>query len=453
MKRFTVLAGLELKRYIRALPKLFLFAVVLVFVVCGIALTGNQILSGASIDSVKELVQDITSPDKMIPDNSETENGKISAALVIQDESKAMRLAKNMLESMESVNTALDIQYVTEEEGTKLLKNEDIAVLVIIRDKTLSGIMHGDNIPIEIRFPENSGYEAAIFKEFADAAVNMLSSAQAAVYSVYDFYDAYHKNPLRDDAIDRLNMEYISAALNRNNIYQETEVVVTGELSIAEYYFCGGLVLFVMFFSIMLTGFMGRDSADISARLKMAGTGYYEQVTAALIAPVCICMLFILVTGVGISVIKILWPSALKIFSYGQIWATVALMLPVCITVCAFALMICRFTEHVMAQIMMIFLTSLLQGFIAGCFIPQILLPEVLKDISVFLPVHYMIELLSDIFSRQTSFGNMFFKNISFGNILVLLVFTLLFMEITVFLEKNANERMFKRKTLEGRVL
>ena len=114
MKRFTVLAGLELKRYIRALPKLFLFAVVLVFVVCGIALTGNQILSGASIDSVKELVQDITSPDKMIPDNSETENGKISAALVIQDESKAMRLAKNMLESMESVNTALDIQYVTE---------------------------------------------------------------------------------------------------------------------------------------------------------------------------------------------------------------------------------------------------------------------------------------------------------------------------------------------------
>lgn len=443
MKRFVVLAGLELKRYIKAFPKLFIFAVVLVLVVCGIALAGNKILSGTSIDSVKELVEDITSPDKVLMDKSETESGKISAALVVQDESKAMKLAKNMLESMDSVSTALNIQYVTEEEGEKLLKDGDIAVLVIIRDKTVSGIMHGDNIPIEILFPENSGYEAAVFKEFADAAVNMLSSAQAAVYSVYDFYDAYHKYPFRGDAIDRLNMAYIRAALNRNNIYQETEVVVTGELSIAQYYLCGGLVLFVMFFSIMLTGFMGRSSRDISARLKMAGTGYYEQITAALIAPVCICMLFIFVTGVGASVIKIMWPSVLKVFSYGQIWGTVALMLPVCITVCAFALMVCRFTEHVMAQVMAIFLVSVLQGFIAGCFIPQILLPKILENISVFLPVHYMIGLLSDIFSGQTSFGN----------ILVLLVFTLLFMEITALLEKNANEKIFKWKIWEGRVL
>ncbi len=452
MKRFVVLAGLELKRYIKALPKLVIFAAVLILVVSGIALTGNKILSGTSIDSVKELVEDITSPDKVITDDSETENGKISAALVVQDESKAMRLAKNMLESMDSVSTALDIRYVTEEEGTELLKNGDIAVLVIIRDKTVSGIMHGDNIPIEILFPENSGYEAAIFKEFADAAVNMLSSAQAAVYSVYDFYDAYHKYSLRGDAIDRLNMAYISAALNRNNIYQETEVVVTGELSIAEYYICGGLVLFVMFFSIMLTGFMGRSSRDISARLKMAGTGYYEQVTAGLTAPVCICMLFILVIGTGISAVKILWPNTLKMLSYGQIWATATLMVPVCITVCAFALMVCRFTEHVMAQVMVIFLTSLLQGFVAGCFIPQILLPEILQDISLFLPVHYMIELLSGIFSRQASFDNMPLDNISFSNILVLLIFTLLFMEITALLEKNANERMFKRKVSERKV-
>lgn len=443
MKRFVVLAGLEWKRYVRALPKLFVFAVILVLVVFGIALAGNKILSGTSIDSVKELVQDITSPDKVITDKSETENGKISAALVVQDESKAMRLAKNMLESMDSVSTALDIQYVTEEEGTELLKNGDIVVLVIIRAKTVSGIMHGDNIPIEILFPEHSGYEAAIFKEFADAAVNMLSSAQAAVYSVYDFYDAYHKYPLRGDAIDRLNMAYISAALNRNSIYQETEVVVTGELSIVEYYLCSGLILFVMFFSIMLTGFMGRSSRDISARLKMAGTGYYEQVTAALIAPVCICMLLILIIGVGTSGIKILWPDILKMISYEQIWGTVALMVPVCITICAFALMICRFTEHVMAQVMMIFLTSLLQGFVAGCFIPQILLPKVLEDVSVFLPVHYMIQLLSGVFSRQKSFDS----------IAILLIFTLLFMEVTALLEKNANERRLKWSISERRVL
>jgi len=451
MKRFVILIGLELKRYIRALPKLFLFAVILLLVVCGIALTGNKILNGTSTDSVKGLVQDITSPDKLITDSGETEDsreaekngqteesGKISAALAVQDESKMMRLAKNMLENMDSVSSALNIQYVTEEEGRELLKGGDIVVLIIIRDKTVSGIMHGDNIPIEILFPENSGYEAAIFKEFADAAVNILSSAQAAVYSVYDFYDAYQQYPLRGGAIDRLNTAYIKTALNRSDIYQETEVVVTGELSIVEYYICGGLILFVMFFSIMLAGFMGRSSRDISARLKMAGTGYYEQVTAAFAAPVCICMLLILIAAAGTAGAKLLWPESLEMLSYGQIWGTAVLMLPVSITVCAFALMICRFTEHVMAQVMLIFLASVLQGFVTGCFIPKLLLPEVLEDISGFLPAHYMIELLSGVFTGK----------ISFANIFVLLVFTLLFMEITALLEKNANEKL-----LEGRIL
>lgn len=451
MKRFRMLTRLEMKRYIRALPKLLIFAVVLALVVCGIALTGNKILNGTSTDSVKGLVQDITSPDKLITNSDEIQNskeaeetketeksGKISAALAVQDESKAMRLAKNMLESMDSVSSALDIQYVTEEEGRELLKEGNIVVLVIIRDKTVSGIMHGDNIPVEILFPENSGYEAVIFKEFADAAVNILSSAQAAVYSVYDFYDAYGRYPLRNGAVDRLNMAYIKTALNRSSIYQETEVVVTGELSIVEYYICGGMILFVMFFSIMLTGFMGRSSRDISARLKIAGTGYYEQVTAALVAPVCICILIILMAGVGACAVKLVWPKALEMLAYEKIWGTAALMVPVSITVCAFALMICRFTDHVMAQVMVIFLTSVLQGFVTGCFIPKILLPKVLEKISRFLPAHYMLELLSGIFTGQ----------ISFHNIFMLLVFTLLFMEITALLKKNVNER-----ALEGRIL
>lgn len=441
MKRFVMLTKLELKKYIKAFPKLLIAAVILVLIVCGIALTSGRILNVTSTDSVKGLVEDMTSEGTWASDREETEGeGKISAALAIQDESKMMVLAKNMLESMDSVSATLDIQYVSEEEGRELLENGDIVVLIIIRDETVSGIMHGDNIPIEVLFPKNSGYEAAIFKEFADAAVNILSSAQAAVYSVYDFYDEYGRYSLRGGAIDRLNFTYIKAALNRSDIYQEKEVVVTGELSILEYYICSGLVLFVMFFSIMLVGFMARISRDISARLSLAGTGYYEQVTASLIAPSCICMLFIMIAGVGVTILKLVKPNILEMVSYGQIWGTVVLMLPVSITVCAFALLMCRVTNHVMPQVMSIFLVSLIQGFITGCFIPKLLLPEVLEGISGFLPAHYMIKLLSGIFTRQ----------ISFSAVLVLIIFTLIFMEITVMLEKNVNERSFAGRRRES---
>lgn len=438
MIRFVMLMKLEVKKYIRSFPKLFAAAVILALIACGIGLTASRVLNSTSTDSVKDLIRDMTSENKLAVREGEKaaeeeEGGKISAALVIEDDSGVMKLARSMLEKMESVNAAIDLQYVNESEGEKLLEKEEVAVLMIIRENTAAGIMNGNNIPIEIRFPKNSGYEAAIFKEFADAAVNILSSAQAAIYSVYDFYDAYGKYGLRSGAIDRLNLVYIRTALERNEIYQEKEVVVTGELSVVQYYICGGLVLFAMFFSVMLVNFMGRAGRDISARLKMAGTGYLQQVTASLAGPACICMIFMAIAGAGVTALKFLQPEALAEISFGQIWGMVILMLPVFITVCAFALMVCRFTDHAMAQVMIIFILSLLQGFITGCFIPKLLLPEILEEISAFLPAYYMIELLSGIFTGE----------IDFGAVGMLIVFTLLFMEITVVLEKNANEKIF----------
>ena len=66
-----------------------------------------------------------------------------------------------------------------------------MAVLIRIPENTVKSIMNGENQPIEIEFPENSGYEAAVFKECADAAVQLLASAQAGIYTIYDFYKEY----------------------------------------------------------------------------------------------------------------------------------------------------------------------------------------------------------------------------------------------------------------------
>lgn len=434
MKRSGMLIKLEIKKYLKAFPRLFGAAVMLTLVVCGIGVMGDRVLNSTATDNVESLIKDMTAENKFKDSGEEKkaeENGKISAALVIQDDSRAMKLARSMLENMDSVNSTLTIQYVSEKEGKRLLERGEIVVLIIIRDDTMAGIMDGENIPVEIRFPKDSGYEAAIFKEIADAAVKMLSSAQASIYSVYDFYDAYGKYRLRSGAIERLNLAYIKTALSREEIYQESEVAVTGELSVLEYYICGGLVLFAMFFSVMLIYFMGRSGRDISVRLKMAGTGYSAQIAASLAGPSFICMIVFIVAGAVLTGLKIFRQDILKDAAFGQIWGAVFLMLPVALTVCAFALMVCRFTDNAMARVMIVFIVSLLQGLIAGCFIPKLLLPDLMEKIAGFLPAYYMIELLSGVFTGR----------ISAGAIAMLFVFTMMFMEITVALESSVRGR------------
>ncbi len=390
MKRFLMLTFLEVKRYIKAFPTLLFAAVVLGIVVCGIGITGQKTLDGAAIEDVEGLVDDITA-------SSDSANGKITAALVIQDESKAIPYAKKLLEKMESIQALLNICYVDEEEGERMLADGEAAVLIIMREKTISGIMHGDNIPVEVKFPEDSGYEAVIFKEFADAAINMLSASQAAVYSVYDFYDEYDEYDNKGDAIDYLNMAYISAALNRHKLFEQQEVMVTGEVTTSQYYLAGSIVLFVLFYSIMLVHFMERRGNNVSVGLKRSGTGYWLQNLGALVGPV--------LTYMGMSVLLALIMTcynkdgeALDVITNGQIWQIIGLMLPMGLMVSAFTLMICRLTGNTMAQIMCLFLVSLMQGFVAGCFVPKILLPEQLGVVASYLPAGHMINAVTSVF-------------------------------------------------------
>lgn len=418
MKRFFVLAGLEIKRYVKIFPILLFSAIVLGIVVCGIAITGQKTLDGAAIEDVDSLVNDMTAAAE-----SEEGESKISAALVIQDQNKAIPYAKKLLENMESVQAMLNIRYVDEEEGERLLENGEIVVLIIIREKTISGIMHGDNIPVEVKFPEDSGYEAVIFKEFADAAINMLSASQAAIYSVYDFYKEYGEYDNKGDAIDHLNMAYISAALNRHKVFEAEEVMITGEVTTSQYYLAGSVVLFVLFFSIMLVHFMERKGRNIAAGLKQSGTGYLAQNLAALIGPVLTYLSLAVLLACVLSVYN--REGAIKVLSTGQIWQIVLLMLPMACAISAFTLMICRFTSHSMAQVMSLFLAALMQGFVAGCFVPKILLPKQLGVIAGYLPAGHMIEAVTGVFTGS----------IRLQSVVVMLGFAVIFYAIATGLE------------------
>ena len=50
-----------------------------------------------------------------------------------------------MLDKMDSVNTILDIDYVSAKEGKHLLEENKVAVLIRIPENTVKSIMNGEN--------------------------------------------------------------------------------------------------------------------------------------------------------------------------------------------------------------------------------------------------------------------------------------------------------------------
>lgn len=415
MKRFACLLRLEIKKYLKAYPWMLFSAILLLLIVAGIGMTATKMMQGSSVSNVGELLSDAT--------GEEGTQEKLTIAIAVQDSSKAVQLAKSMLKNMNSVQAFLEIRYVDEKEGKELLKKHEAVVLLVVREKTIAGILDGSNVPVEVIFPEDSGYEAAIFQEFADAAVKMLSSAQAAVYANYDFFDYYEgRKSVRGKVQDRINMQTIAAVLGRESLYVVEEVTVTGEITVPEYYFCSGIVMFVMLFAIVLTGQMKREDRTMGARLKMAGTGYVQQVIASL-------------AGVVVSYLLVLLPVALVLPTFPTGFLCVLPLVILCEG--AFALLLCRLTQYALTQIMLLFLTAVMQGLICGCFVPEMLLPEVFGEIAGCLPAQAMIDL----------FKGVLLEEIPAGACVILLGYTVVFLLLTVFWEWiSAGGMLYARK-------
>ncbi len=441
MKRFLMLQWLEMKKYWKALPALIPAAVILVLVACGVGLTGQKVLKTMTADNVKNLVEDISSgQNAKSAETGETgtnisDSEKIQFGIAVQDKSKAVKLVKKMLGEIKSLSAIMDVRYISEEEGRELLKENKLVALMIVREKTISGVMNGNNVPVEIVFPEDSGYEAAIFKEYADAAAGMLSASQAAIYSIYDFYDEYGRSTKIEKALDRMNMFYIAAVLGREDYFEKQEVVATGELSVVQYYICGGIVLFLMFFAIVLVPLMRRNSRDIAARLKLADVGYLGQVTASVTGAF---FLYLVVGGMVAALAAAVKKSdfALKGITYEQMGTAFLMLIPAAFLMAAFTLFVCRLTDHVFAQVMILFFAGLLQGFVSGCFVPKLLLPKIFDRIAEYFPAYYMIEGFSCVFTER----------MTEDHVIVMLGFGTVFLIIAAVLERFSNATHLGRR-------
>ena len=65
----------------------------------------------------------------------------------------------------------------------------------------------------------------------------------------------------------------------------------------------------------------------------------------------------------------------------------------------AFVFLIAALTKHTTGQIMTTFFATITMCFISGCFIPTIMLPDIVETISYILPTHYMIRFCSSFLS------------------------------------------------------
>jgi ABC-2 type transport system permease protein len=376
MARFKTLLQLNIKRTFRALPQLIFGATALIFLVSAVAFCGNKFLYG----TLSEI---------------STQN-KFPVGIIMEDDSKIAKTVADALLNMKAVNENLDINFTEKETAIEMLKAGEIIAAIHIPKDTAHGIMTGANTPMTIIFPEDSGFEAIIIKELADSVTNMLSSAQAGIYSIYDFYDENEAADQIDAALLRMNLKYINIAATGNGMFDKTVVTASGSVPLMTYYICGALVLFILLFGINCFNCQLNLSSYSSKSLSLHGTPLIAQGLSSYIATALGQLTAIAIVATPAAFIMKMFKLKLE----GPAIMGLILTIPIFILISSsFVYLIASITEHVTGQIMITFFATIVMCFISGCFIPTAMLPDILKIVSKFMPAYYMINYSSSFLS------------------------------------------------------
>lgn len=347
----------EYKRAVFALPSLFLGAVILAVIV-------GMIVFGAY--------------------RSEKRNGEqktVTIGYTAQDDALT-QLAVSYIQNMESVQGWCSFVPMTQQEGKQALEKGEIAALLVLPEQVVEGIMDGSNEPARLYLPEVGKPLGLAFEELADAGIGMLQTAQAEIYTTMDVVmltgaDANVLSSLYDE-INRYNLNMV---MNREQLFKKSEISRTGNEGAVVYYSSALLTLYMLLAGLFLVKYGKRSQEEQLIAAKRLGISYVWQFMGRT---------FVIMGMLGLSLlfISLLWlfPVFRDMLHPKWSWNSVLGLILVLFVTASYIQFLYQLAEQPKNVILTAGIAALVQGYVAGCFLPTSLLPEIVGKIDCFVP-------------------------------------------------------------------
>ena len=285
MRTFLTYFKLELKRTLKSIPYFLAGAIVLVLLAGTIAFSASKMLYG----------------DKAL--------GKIIVGVVVPENDRLSEMAMNMVASLDSVGSLCEFTYTDKEEGTKLLERGEIFALMELPPGLLEGIIDGSNIPVTITFPENSGLEAAVFKELTQAGTSILGTAQAAIYSTDDYLIGHQMQSSIRQAEKDLNTVFMRYALSREAYFRTEKVSASGDVTTAVFYGISAVVMILLLLGIPAAPIVRPYKIVVEQKLALCGIGRVKRTAVRTAALTTLLLLPVLSVKVILTVRLLRWQA------------------------------------------------------------------------------------------------------------------------------------------------
>lgn len=292
----------------------------------------------------------------------------------------------NFFENIESVKDSAKLLQVSSiEEGKTMVKNGDAEYFVIIPENFFSGIMYGDNPPIEIIIKEDSSATAHIINELFLSYARYLGVAQAGVYSALDTARA---NDLPTEQVgiiqDRVNATFLDRALNKDNFSVTVSSVDQNEITLAEHYLASATMISLFFVAIVFMPLLKGFNKGIMQELRARKINHLH---------IFMCNLFTCFIGLYIAFLPCF--IVLSAFTKNLNLGGLITIIPVLLIMTVIIVLIALLSKNTFSANIVLLCTVIIIAYIGGGLLPQAFLPSAIQTLSKYLPGKYMFETIA----------------------------------------------------------
>ncbi len=350
----SILFFLQLKRALKAVPRIVAGAVIPLF------------LAGMAVIFAQKIYSKNTS-------------AIISPVAIVNHDSEAyLDIILPMITESDAASGFSFIE-MTEEEAMDALNSEEVCAVLVFPKKMFKGILNATNIPAKLYLTGGDSFPSLLIGKFAEAGALTLGSAQASIYATSDLYHEYNLTDHLSDIYYDINTANLKYALSREATFSVKSTSAMGELSLIEYYGCTLFLCLLLFFGSGMGSFLGTPAPKtFSEQLRRNGMGALSM-EASLFLPLFLFYLaFTFILG-GLA------QRFLPTFTFSS--STVLLLLGTALCFSVFTQLIYSFAKNAGRGLLLLTFLGLLMILIAGGFLPYAFLPKSFPRISVFLPL------------------------------------------------------------------
>lgn len=354
------------------MPSILIKAIILALTVGMIAFCGQKLLGGKNSKDVVRI--GYTAPDDGI-----------------------IKLAISIVESMESMQDWCSLLPVDKEEGKQMVRNGELAALLVMPQNALEGILTGINEPASLYLSNDASLLGLVFEELAAAGVGMLQTAQAEIYATSALMNLYDSGWEKlEEMYAEINSYNLGIVLNREQYFQIKSLSPTGNTGFAVYYASAFFTIYLLLAGLFFGPYIKRSRLE---RLMLKNRkGIHTSAQLAGRIGVTMALLFAVLL---LPSLFWLWGGMRQILQAVFTIKAVLLILLSLSCMAAWLQFVYSLADNHKTAVLLLGLSTVIMGYMSGCFIPSALLPRITEHIGAFLPSTYVKSAFTMLFSGQ----------------------------------------------------